>query len=554
MKRRRVAPIEPPDLAGGLWELVIPLGVGATIGAAAIVILRAAGLRFTWALCGAPVAYLAWVVNWQIGLACTTATVVASGAGLHWHQEDLKRGGEEAGRARAAKGPLHAARTWAAQRRLAEQGRVKPAERRRLGGEREARIALGLERRGGVRHVPLGLGRGVHALVLGATGAGKTVTQAAILQAHVLAGLGAIVIDPKGDRYLRGVLVDAAERRGVAFREWSPTGAAVYNPFARGGPTEITDKLLAGQRWSEPHYELATQRLLLHVLTTMRAADRWPPALSQIVHHMDPDRLDGLACEVGGDHAERVSSYVDGLSARGRADLGGGRDRLAVLAEGELGPRLDPALGEGEQIDLAASLRDGAVVYFHLDADRYPAASKLLAAALVIDLVTLAADMQRADYGGIVAIDEFAALAADQVSRLFGRARSAELSILLGTQSLADLRAARPEEGSDTLTEQVLTNVAYLVVHREADPDSAERLAKVAGTQPSWSVTEKAGGRAEGWIAGREGTRTREREFIVLPDQFKRLRTGEAVLLLPNAKTPGEVVRILAPQNQGQRG
>jgi hypothetical protein len=285
----------------------------------------------------------------------------------------------------------------------------------------------------------------------------------------------------------------------------------------------------------------------------MRAADLWPLSLSQIVHHMDPDRLDGLACEVGGELAERVHSYVDGLSARGRADLSGGRDRLAVLAEGELGSRLDPALGDGEQIDLAGSLREGAVVYFHLDADRYPAASKLLAAALVIDLVTLAADMQRAEYGGIVALDEFAALAADQVSRLFGRARSAGLSILLGTQSLADLRAARPEEG-DTLTEQVLTNVAYLVVHREADPDSAEKLAKVAGTRPSWSVTEKVGAGSEGWLSGREGTRTRARVFVVLPDLFTRLGTGEAVLIRPNMKPPGEVVRVLAPVEDGDGG
>jgi hypothetical protein len=545
MKRRHPEPIERPEVFAKLTVLLIPMGVGLVAGFAAILALRSAGLRYTWALCGAPVAYLAWLIDWQVGLACATATALTAGVGFHWHHEDIRRGGEEARRARESIGPTHAARAWAAQRRLAERGRVRPAERRMLGGEREAGVALAIGRRGGVRHVPLGLDRGVHALVLGATGAGKTVTQAAILQAHVLAGLGAIVIDPKGDRYLRGVLRNAAERRGVAFRRWSPTGDAVYNPFARGGSTEITDKLLAGQRWSEPHYELATQRLLLHVLGTMHAAGLWPPTLSQIVRHMDPDRLDALACESGGELAAKVSDYVDGLSARARADLGGGRDRLAVLAEGELGPRLDPALGLGPQIDLAASLREGAVVYFHLDADRYPAASKLLGAALVIDLVTLAAEMQSADHGGIVAIDEFAALAAEQVSRLFGRARSAGLSILLGTQSLADLRAARPEEGGDTLTEQVLTNVEYLVVHREADPDSAERLARVAGTQPSWSVTEKVGGRRDGWFQGREGTRTREREFIVLPDQFKRLRTGEAVLIRPNAKTPGEVVRVL---------
>ena len=89
--------------------------------------------------------------------------------------------------------------------------------------------------------------------------------------------------------------------------------------------------------------------------------------------------------------AENIAAYVDGLSPRARADLGGGRDRLAVLAEGELGRWLDPDLGEGEALSFERCLTRGEVLYFELDADRFPAASKLLAAAIVSDLVTLTA-------------------------------------------------------------------------------------------------------------------------------------------------------------------
>ena len=187
----------------------------------------------------------------------------------------------------------------------------------------------------------------------------------------------------------------------------------------------------------------------------------------------------------------------------------------------------------------------------NLDADRYPAASKLLAAALVMDLVTLVAEMQGSEARGLLVIDEFAALAAGQVSRLFGRARSAGLSVLLGTQSLADLRGARADDPSDTLTEQVLTNIEFAVVHREADPDSAERLARMAGTQPSWTTTERVGGKRDSWFQSREGTRTKDREFVVPPDEFKRLGTGEAVVIYPTAKPPAEIVRVFAPRGRG---
>jgi hypothetical protein len=518
-----------------LWSLTSPVLIGGALGAAALFTLRRSSLRWSWALLGLPLAYCLWWVEWRIGLAVLAASAVAAGLGARTHHEAAQHGGEEARRMADSVGPLRWFRGKVSTRR-AHAVRVT-----------DGTLAIGTDRRGRVCRIPFGIDQGVHGLIVGATGAGKTVTQAAIAVAHILAGHPVIALDPKGDRFLRRVLEAAARLRGVRVRAWSPAGDTTYNPLARGNPTEIADKALAGHRWSEPHYELATHRLLLHVLPTLKEAGMWPPTLSQLAAHMHPETLEDLAAKTSEQNKERVNSYLDSLDQRGRSDLGGGRDRLAVLADSELGPRLDPCLGdEGEEIDLAAALSGGDVLYFHLDSDRYPAASKLLASALVIDLIGLTADLQDGRMRGLLMIDEFAALAADQVSRLFARARSAGLSLLLGCQSLADLRAARPDDSSDTLTEQVLGNVACLVVHRIADPDSAERLARVAGTTPSWSITQRVSGKGTMWGQG-EGTRTREREFVVLPDQFKRLGVGEAVVIDPGARRQAEVVRIWPP-------
>lgn len=546
MKRDRQPKDDGVDItAWGDYAMtaVIPIAIGAAIGLLVMVSLRAVKLHWTWALLGALLVWPVWQLAWQVGLALGTAVTTAGGGGWYRQREDVERGGSEAREAKERTDPARLALT--------------AAKRKRAGGRRVSGEALeiGLSRRGGTCRVPFGKSRGVHAIVPGATGSGKTVALAAMAQAYILAGLPAIVIDPKGDTYLRKVLFDAAWEAGVRFREWKPTGHTVYNPFGRGGPTEITDKALAGHRWSEPHYELITQRLLGQVLTTMRAAGQWPPTLSTVVHNMDPERLDDLASDVGGEVGDRVSAYVDGLSARAKAELGGGRDRLAVLAESELGPRLDPELSEGNEHDVLSfgeSLESNEVVYIHTDADRYPAASKLLGAAVVIDLVTLTADLQDGAMRGLLVIDEFAAVAAEQISRLFGRARSAGLSVLLGTQSLADLRSARPDDPSDTLTEQILTNVEFSLVHRQSDPDSAERLAQVAGTTPSWSTTRRIKGLpglSQG--AAEEGSRRREREFLVNPDDFKRLQTGEAVVIHQTAKRPAEIVRVWPPKELG---
>jgi hypothetical protein len=521
-----------------LAQSVVPFIAGMAVGFALLAYLRHRRLHWTWGLCLAPLVYGSWLVSWRAGLlvAVGAATTVLGGA--RFHTDEIGRGGEEARSARAAIGPLSALRAL-----VAERG---TRHRRRKGST----LAIGRTRRGSVCRVPIGrVGEGLHVLTVGATGGGKTVSQAAIVAAHIDAGMAAIVVDPKGDRRLRATLGAGAAAVGVRFREWSPAGSAVYNPIATGNPDEIADKALAVHEWSEPHYEMATRRLLGLTLATMRAAGLWPPTLSALVENSNPDRLDALADRAGGEIAMRVRSYVDGLDGGARSDLRGGRDRLAILAEGELGRRLDPALGNGEQIDLAGALDRREVVYFQVDADRYPLAARLLAAALITDLASLAAGRQAEPTAAVVLIDEFGALASAQVSRLLARCRGAGVSLILGTQSLADLRAVGP--GDDTLTEQVITNVGYTIAHRIADPDSAERLARMAGTEPDWTRTEQLEAGLFSFSVG-ASTRTRQRDFVVGPDVFKRLPQGRAVVINPIATPPAEIVHIWPPSEPGE--
>jgi conjugal transfer pilus assembly protein TraD len=169
----------------------------------------------------------------------------------------------------------------------------------------------------------------------------------------------------------------------------------------------------------------------------------------------------------------------------------------------------------------------------------------MLAGAIVVDLVTLVARMQRTPIPTVVMIDEFAALAAGQVNRLFGRARSAGISLILGTQELADLKAT----GQDGLREQVLANIETLIAHRQNVPESAELIAQVAGTKPVWVSTEQT---EEGLLlsgpSGR-GSRRRGHEFQIHPDRIKRLPIGWALLITPGTKQSPAVVWVNHPEN-----
>jgi hypothetical protein len=71
-------------------------------------------------------------------------------------------------------------------------------------------------------------------------------------------------------------------------------------------------------------------------------------------------------------------------------------------------------------------------------------------------------------------------------------------------------------------------------------------LALAAGTVPSWTTTHRTSGHLLPTQTG-EGTRTRAREFLIGPDEFKRLGTGEAVVIQPRAKHPAEIVSVWPP-------
>src|ERR1700694_4102684 len=287
--------------------------------------------------------------------------------------------------------------------------------------------------------------------------------------------MGAIVVDPKGDARMREEIRAAADAAATPFVEWTPDGHCVYNPYARGSETEIADKVLAGERYTEPHYLRQAQRYLGHVVRALRSGGQ-EVALHGIVDHLDPTRLELLARSLPEAEARGTHDYLDSLTGRQRSDLAGVRDRLAILTESDVGPWLDPRTTTGARVDLLENVRAKAVVYFSLESDVRPLLIQMLGAAIVQDLQATVAALQGRPTPTLVVIDEFSAVAAEQVVRLFGRARSAGLSLLLGTQELSDLRLP----GRERLLEQVMGNLSVLIAHRQVVPHSAELIARLA--------------------------------------------------------------------------
>jgi len=493
--------------------------------------MRRRHLHWSWAAVAAAILLLERPV--PVGWCSTVAlaALAAAARGRRWHREDLEAGADLADLAAQRTDPLDL---------LTRLARAAAAcLRRRLTGASlllSGELPLGVDESGRRVSIPFAGASGAdgtHALVVGATGSGKTVTQSSIAVRAIERGMGAVVLDPKGDPGLREHVRQAASAAGRRFIEWSPAGGCVYNPYARGGASEIADKLLAGERFTEPHYLRQAQRYLGHVVRALREAGA-EVSLQAVVEQLHPDSLEQLARELPERPARATFAYLDSLSSRQLAELAGVRDRLAILAESDIGRWLDPQTPAGVRFDLLSAVRARAVVYFSLQSDSRPLLSAMLAGAIVQDLQTTVAALQADPVPTLVAIDEFSAIATEQVVRLFARARSAGFSLLLGTQELSDLRPP----GRERLLDQVLGNCQVLIAHRQVVPGSAELVASVAGTRGAWRVTRHSDGRS---------TRTRTREHVLEPDRVMSLGRGWAAVLVLGDGRSARITRVLPP-------
>lgn len=506
-----LVPVE--QLAHWLVTGACELAIGLTLGLAATHLLRVRHLRWTWSV----VALVAIVIarpllGGGLTLALGLAATSACARGRRWHREDLETGADMRDLADERRGPLDVIGLLVR--------RIEPRWTRSAAPDwfRGGRLAIGRAQDGRVVTVPLGgSAGGTHTLVVGATRSGKTVTMTWMAVQALAHGMGTVVLDPKGDRDLRGALHEAARRTGKRFLEWTPRGCTVYNPYAHGSETEIADKALAGERFTEPHYLRQAQRYLGHVVRALRKAGL-EVSLRSLVQQLDPSRLELLARTLPERDVLGLHDYLDSLTPRQLSDLSGVRDRLAIMAESDIGALLDPDTPNLDRLDLRDAVNARAIVYFNLEADQRPLLAQMLGAAIVQDLQATVAALQGRPVATLVLIDEFSAIVPERVVGLFARASGAGISLVLGTQELADLRIP----GRETLPEQIMGNLSVLIAHRQVVPASANLIASMTEARGAWRSSRHGDGRV---------TRTRIFEHALRAERVVGLPRGCAAVI-----------------------
>jgi len=417
-------------------------------------------------------------------------------------------------------------------------------------------IALGFDRRGRVETITE-RDLSAHCLILGASGSGKTTTLVTILEQQIRRGRPVVAIDMKGSPVFALQLAQAAAAAGRPFKLWTPEGPTQWNPLQHGNATELKDKLISTERFTEPHYQRAAERYLQNVFQVLREArPGQAPTLAEVVALMDPRRLPAVLRDAPKTLTDRVQDYLSGLTPDQRSAIRGLQTRLALMTESDAGSFL--AGGGSAAIDLTAALAGREVVVFSLNSSRYGESAAQIGTLAVQDLICATGGRLYQVHQGrsleqaTIAIDEFSGIGGAHVVALFARGREAGISAIVATQEMADLdRAGRG------VRDQILGNTALKLILRQDVPESANLVAQIAGTEKVWEETHQIGGSVfRGFPPG--GTRRESERFIVHPNEIKSLRTGDAVLI---SKLRGERARTLkvrpprrSPEPRAQRG
>ncbi|HAW58515.1 MAG TPA: DUF853 domain-containing protein [Bacteroidales bacterium] len=372
-----------------------------------------------------------------------------------------------------------------------------------------------------------------HTFLCGTTGSGKTTTIFCFIEYALTSNIPLIVIDGKGDPDFVETLSSMAANHKRTFQVFSisnPEHSNHYNPLSCGGPTELKDRLMELSEWTEPHYQYMAERYLQLALTLFEKAFETFD-LHSFIFGLAPDKLEALANKI--EAPESVLDYLKTIDKRGISGL---IDRLTLIIESQIGHLFSDE--PGKTISLPDVLNSKSVVLFSLDSLSYPLYSKLLGRLIINDLKAVASRRKKDDPLVITIYDEFNVFASRNVVDFVNKSRSKGFASLIATQSLADLDIV-----DIALKKQILQNCNTLIIQRQNDAEDAEELSKIIGTEETWMMTHQINNTGGTGL----GSLRFVKEFIIHPDQIKRLQVGQAVIArkIPEFKIHETTIRLI---------
>ena len=379
-----------------------------------------------------------------------------------------------------------------------------------------------------------------HLLIIGTTGAGKTISVSNPIKHAIKQSKGLLLIDGKGDMDENSMLeitkrFCAEEGRKLHIINMNnPSQSDKYNPLRGATETVAKDMLVNMSDWSEEHYKANAERYIQRVVKMLRLAEI-KLSFHTVVSNMSTDKFEMLSSSLVKDSViskEQHISNLELIKSSGKiAEQAAAR--FATIAESEIGQIFDE-----DGIDIYTALEAGEVIIFVLSPLLFPETTKAFGRLALIDAKKAVSKLFGKGKSITICCDEINTYATPVLTDLVNKSRSAGATVILATQSFADLDAAAGE----AFRRQVVENCNHCLFMRQNEPKDAEITAQIIGTKDKMQMTyQMSQSEATGM-----GTAKRVREFIAHPDDVKNLQQSEAFYLSrDNGKC--ERIKVIKP-------
>lgn len=402
---------------------------------------------------------------------------------------------------------------------------IRPAKQKKkqVNSKSEQATFIGLNGRRNV-YIP---DNAKHVFICGTTGSGKTIALSNFILHGIQKNYPLLLVDGKGDIGAGSILeitkrfCKEHDRKLYVVNLSDPANSCTYNPFGNASPTACKDMLINLTEWTEPHYQLNTERYLQRLVILMKQADI-QLSFKTILEYIKTDHFQMLSSTLAKNEVITKQEHllnveickVAGTIAESAAA------RFSTIAESEAGQIFD-----NDGIDIYTAIREHAVILFVLNPLLYPELSPLMGRMVLVDAKQAVSkcfntNLERAFF----VLDEISSYASSPLIDLVNKSRSANITCVLATQSLSDL-----DYSVDTsFREQVIENTNNYIVLRQNSATNAEAWADILGTRQSMEVTYQIAQQSRTTSTTGLGSARRIREFLYHPDEIKDLRTGEA--------------------------
>ena len=375
--------------------------------------------------------------------------------------------------------------------------------------------------------------RTYHCQVVGTTGSGKTEILLNMIAQDIMKGYGCCIVDPKADDDFRDKLLCHAKACGYSkdvyfFSLMYPDKSHVYNPVQNGTPEEITERIINAASLEVEYYRNIQYVFLRNAIIILRTIHDFITLTDIIAFMQNFEDNQWVADNIVAKAKSDISVYLRECLKLEYSDVSGILSILIQITSGIFGS----ILNNRTQIDLKNIINNGKIVYFQLPVMKYGVIGKALGKMILQDIQSIVGSRQSTSIDPEFTVknfypcyfDEFYSLAYPGFVELINKARSANVAIHLGHQSLADLAQVSKE-----FKEAVFENTNIKLISKQNDAASCEEFAKSFGTRMTTKTTHAVQKGLFFDVSTSSSLREVD-EFIIHPNMLKNAKTGQGVI------------------------